>query len=69
MPQRQAALLLLVTVLSPCDEPPGVGALRCDALHGPFGRHPLPRVGREEIERDGVLTPTAAPSSAGWVCG
>lgn len=69
MPQRQAALLFLVPMLSPCDGPPRVGALGCDALCGPFGLHPLPLVGREEIEHDGVFTPIAAPSAAGWVCG
>lgn len=55
VPQGQAALLLLVPMLSPCNGLPSVRALGCDALHGPFGLHPLPWVGREEIERDGPL--------------
>lgn len=67
--QQQAALLLLVPALFLCKGPPRLGALGRDALHGPLGLHPLPRVGREEIERDGVLTPTAAPSAVARVSG
>ena len=69
MPQRRAALPLLVPMLSACGGPPRVGALGCDALRGPFGLHLLPWVGREEMDRDRVLAPTAAPSAAGGVCG
>lgn len=69
VPQRQAVLLLLAPMLFPCGGPLRVGTLGHDALHGPFSLHALPQVGREEIERAGVLVPTAAPSAAGWVCG
>lgn len=69
MPQQQSALLVLVPVLSLCEGPLRLGALGHDALHGPFGLHPLPSVSREEIGCGEVLTPAAAPFAAVQVTG
>lgn len=70
VPQQQPALLLLVPALTLCKGPPRLRALGRDVLHGPFGLHPLPRVGREEVEHDGGPHTNCCPiccCTAFWV--